>query len=100
MSGELTPSEGSVKKHPHCSLGLYHQHSADILELDAPLLGFMRKQFPPAVVKKTDEWWRGYLALFGFSPEQQTSPIGTLSLTLAEPKPSPSSRRAQSARSP
>merc|ERR1711988_461940 len=34
MSGELTPTEGSVKRHQHCALGLYHQHSADVLELD------------------------------------------------------------------
>ena len=25
MSGELSPSEGSVKKHQHCVLGQYHQ---------------------------------------------------------------------------
>ena len=98
MSGELTPTEGSVKKHQHCSLGLYHQHSTDVLDLDASLLGFMRKAFPPAVVKRTEEVWRSYLAQFGFSQEQQTSPLGMLSdgqrsrvmYTCAnEPPPSP-----------
>ena len=39
----------------------------------------MKKTYPPTVLKKTDEWWRGYLALFGFSAEQQTTPIGMLS---------------------
>ena len=79
MSGELTPTEGSVKKHPHCSLGLYHQHSTDVLDLDMAPLPFMRKMFPPDKFKKTEEWWRGYLALFGFSKEQQGSPMGMLS---------------------
>jgi ATP-binding cassette subfamily F protein 2 len=79
MSGELSPSEGSVKKHQHCALGLYHQHSTDVLELDMSPFAFLKKTFPPAVVKKTDEWWRGYLALFGFSTEQQMTPMGFLS---------------------
>ena len=79
MSGELTPTEGSVKRHQHCALGLYHQHSTEVLDLDMALLPYMKKVFPPAQFKKTDEWWRGYLALFGFSPEQQTSPMGMLS---------------------
>ena len=42
-------------------------------------LPFLRKVFPPSVVKKSEEWWRGYLALFGFSQEQQSSPMGMLS---------------------
>ena len=79
MSGELSPTAGSVKKHQHCSLGLYHQHSTDVLDLDMAPLPFLRKVFPPSVVKHTEEWWRGYLATFGFSPEQQQSPMGMLS---------------------
>jgi ATP-binding cassette subfamily F protein 2 len=79
MSGELTPTEGSVKKHQHCSLGLYHQHSIEVLDLDMAVLPFMRKAFPPSVVKKSEEWWRGYLATFGFSTSQQSSPMGMLS---------------------
>ena len=55
MSGELSPSEGSVKRHQHCSLGLYHQHSIEVLDLDMTPLNFMRKTFPPAVVKRTEE---------------------------------------------
>ena len=79
MSGELSPTEGSVKRHQHCSLGLYHQHSTEVLDLDMALLPFMRKQFPPSVVKRSEEVWRSYLAQFGFSQEQQTSPMGMLS---------------------
>ena len=79
MSGELTPTEGSVKRHQHCALGLYHQHSTEILDLDMAILPFMRKQFPPSVVKRSEEVWRSYLAQFGFSQEQQTSPMGMLS---------------------
>ena len=79
MSGELQPTEGSIKKHQHLVLGQYHQHSAEVLDLDASPLGFMRKQFPPSVCKRSEEWWRSYLAQFGFSTKQQTSPIGLMS---------------------
>jgi len=79
MSGELSPSEGSVKRHQHCSLGLYHQHSIEVLDLDMTPLNFMRKTFPPAVVKRTEEVWRSFLSQFGFSKQQQETPMGFLS---------------------
>ena len=73
-------SDSSVKRHQHCALGLYHQHSMEVLDLDATPLAFMRRtQFPPAVVKRSEEVWRSYLAQFGFSMGQQTAPIGMLS---------------------
>ena len=50
-----------------------------MLDLDATPLNFMRKAFPPSVVKRTEEVWRSFLAQFGFSMGQQTSPIGMLS---------------------
>jgi len=79
MSGELSPSQGSVKRHQHAILGLYHQHSAEVLDPEASPLSFMRTQFPPSVVKRSEEVWRSFLALFGFSTRQQTMPIGMLS---------------------
>jgi ATP-binding cassette subfamily F protein 2 len=79
MSGELTPSEGTIKKHQHCVLGLYHQHSADVLQSDLSPLGFMRKKFPPPLTRKTEEGWRSFLADFGFTTAQMTTPIGLLS---------------------
>ncbi|KAL1524264.1 hypothetical protein AB1Y20_019167 [Prymnesium parvum] len=79
MSGELSPSEGTIKKHQHCVLGLYHQHSTDVLENDLSPLAFMRKHYPPSFIKRSEEVWRSFLALFGFSTPQQTMPIGLLS---------------------
>lgn len=79
MSGELSPVEGDIKANSHLSLGKYHQHSTEILDLDATLLDFMKKQFPPPECKRSEEIWRAFLANFGFSPSQQTSPIGLLS---------------------
>jgi len=79
MSGELSPSEGTIKKHQHCVLGLYHQHSTEVLENDLSPLQFMKKHYPPSVVKRSEEVWRSYLALFGFATRQQTMPIGMMS---------------------
>jgi len=80
MSGALTPTEGSVKRHQHCVLGLYHQHSAEVLDLDTSPLAFIRKHAQGTPLKgKSEEWFRSFLAQFGFSNEQQQSPMGLLS---------------------
>jgi len=79
MSGELSATEGTIQKHQHCVMGQYHQHSADILENDLSPLAFMKKMFPPDVLKRTEEVWRGYLNEFGFTSKQMTAEIGMLS---------------------
>lgn len=79
MSGELSPTQGTINKHQHLVLGYYHQHSADVLDPTMSPLSFMRKQFPPSVKKWTEETWRSYLVQFGFNTQQQTSEIGLMS---------------------
>jgi len=79
MSGELTPTEGAVKKHQQLSLGYMNQHSSDNLELDLTPLTFMQKLFPPSEVKRSEEVWRSYMTLFGFSSRTMTTQIGMLS---------------------
>jgi len=79
MSGELQPTEGDIKPNSHLTLGKYHQHSTEVLEMDTPLLDFMKKQFPPPECKRTEEVWRAFLSRFGFTSSQQVSPIGMLS---------------------
>lgn len=79
MTGELAPTEGTIKKHQHLAMGLFHQHSADVLENDMSPLAFMRKLFPPSEYKRSEEVWRSYLQLFGFSSQQMVTDIGMLS---------------------
>lgn len=79
MSGELVPTEGTVKKHQHLILGQFHQHSADILDPELSPLAFMKKLFPPTEYKRTEEVWRSYLAQFGFKGKMMTTDIGMLS---------------------
>jgi len=85
MTGELRPTEGTIKTAPKLRLGQYHQHSADVLDLDASPLAFMLKRFPPHTVPRgmglprSAENWSSYLTNFGFHRSNQTSPIGLLS---------------------
>jgi len=79
MSGELAPTEGQIKKHQHLVLGQYHQHSADVLEPELSPMAFMKKQFPPSVMKRSDEVWISYLKQFGFDNKTMNTPIAMLS---------------------
>lgn len=79
MSGELSPTEGAVKKHQQLSLGYFHQHSSDVLEPDLSPLGLMKKLFPPSEVKRSEEVWRSYMTLYGFNSKTMTTEIGLLS---------------------
>ena len=79
MSGELSPTKGTVSRHQHLVMGQYHQHSVDVLDMELSPLAFMKREFPPSVVKRTEEVWRSYLDTFGFTTRQQQSPIKLLS---------------------
>lgn len=81
MSGELSPTEGAVKKHQHVMLGYFHQHSADVFQEDLDLspLAFMKKRFPPEVLKRSEEIWRSFLSMFGFDGKTMCTEIGMLS---------------------
>lgn len=79
MSGELGPTEGTINRHQHLILGQFHQHSADVLENDLSPLAFMKKHFPPSEIKRSEEVWRSYLTMFGFSSKQMVTEIGMLS---------------------
>jgi len=77
MCGELQPTEGQIRSHLHLTIGRYHQHSADQLDLKATPLEFMPRRFPE---KKWEEpSWRAWLGRYGISGEQQKAPIYTLS---------------------
>jgi ATP-binding cassette subfamily F protein 2 len=79
MSGELSPTEGTIKKHQHLSFGLYHQHSAEVLDPDTSPLASMRKEFPPSVIKRSDEVWVSYMKMFGFTTKTMNAKIAQLS---------------------
>ena len=77
MSGDLTPTEGTIRHHSHLSLGRYHQHSAEVLDPNMSALEFFQATYPEA--KRTQEVWRGFLGMFGIQKHMQTCKISTLS---------------------
>jgi len=79
MSGELSATEGQIKRHQHLMLGQFHQHSAEVLDNALTPLAFLKKIYPPTVCKRSEEVWRGYLQMFGFGKSEMVTEIGTLS---------------------
>jgi len=85
MRGELEAVEGEIKRHSHLRLGVYNQHSAEILPGDKTPLEFMMEKFESGVVtmqgaKKMEvDEWRAMLGRYGVSGDLQTRKIDTFS---------------------
>ncbi len=80
MVGDLTPSEGTVTRHAHLSIGRYYQHSADLLDDNASVLEFFQRTYPnTATFVRDEEQWRSFLGRYGVSGKMQATKIGQLS---------------------
>ena len=80
MVGDLTPSEGTVTRHPHLSIGRYYQHSADLLDENASVLEFFKATYPNTLsFVRDEEGWRSFLGRYGVSGKMQSTKIGQLS---------------------
>eukprot|EP00472_Partenskyella_glossopodia_P007239 CAMPEP_0197527564 /NCGR_PEP_ID=MMETSP1318-20131121/22140_1 /TAXON_ID=552666 /ORGANISM="Partenskyella glossopodia, Strain RCC365" /LENGTH=598 /DNA_ID=CAMNT_0043082287 /DNA_START=97 /DNA_END=1893 /DNA_ORIENTATION=+ len=75
--GDLTPTQGEIKRHLNLTFGRYHQHSVEQLDTKKTALEFVPSQFPD--VKLEEQGWRAHLGRFGISGKLQKSPIGKLS---------------------
>jgi len=76
IAGELSPTDGRVRKHQHLKFGRYHQHLTEILDMNMSALDWMFKTFPD---EKDLEKMRKFLGRYGLTGKQQTCPIGNLS---------------------
>lgn len=77
MVGEISPTEGAIRKHLHLTIGRYNQHSNDQLDPKMNVLDFIRSSFPD---KKYDEQeWRSHIGRYGLGGSMQKALIGTLS---------------------
>merc|ERR1712113_960702 len=85
MRGDLVPCEGEIKRHNHLRMGVYNQHSAEVLPGDKSPLEFMTEKFGEGVVttsglvKMEDREWRAKLGCYGVRQEKQTMKIETMS---------------------
>jgi len=85
MTLTIEPSEGDIRRNPHLRIGMYNQHSEDVLDLTKDPLNFMRDKYPDGLVtasgfQKMDiQDWRGKLGMFGVTGDKQTLPMKTMS---------------------
>lgn len=80
MRGELVPTAGTIARHSHLSIGVFHQHSVDVLDRKATVIEFFMHQYPNTLNFVRDvEGWRAFLGRYGVSGRMQTTKIGELS---------------------
>lgn len=85
MRGELEACEGEVKRHSHLRLGVYNQHSAEILPNDKTPLEFLMEKYEDGVTttagktRLTMDQWRQKLGKYGITGDLQTRRIDTFS---------------------
>ncbi|KAH9270814.1 hypothetical protein BASA83_006965 [Batrachochytrium salamandrivorans] len=77
MSGELSPTSGTVSRHTHLKIGKYNQHSADQLDLNSSAIDYMRTKFPE--MPQDLQYWRQNVGKFGLTGNSQLCPIAQLS---------------------
>jgi len=77
MCGELGPTAGMVRAHPHLRIARYHQHLAEHLDLNLTPLEYMIQEFPDVAQK--DEIMRKQIGRYGISGKTQVLPMGNIS---------------------
>ena len=77
MSGELSPTAGTISRHTHLKLCKYSQHSADQLDENASAIDYLRRTFPEMPQDITH--WRQQVGRFGLTGNSQLCPISQLS---------------------
>jgi len=76
ITGDNIPTVGMVRRHQHLKIGYYHQHMADLLDLNGSPLEYMMAQFPGQVEIET---MRQIVGRFGVTGKHQTTQIKFLS---------------------
>merc|ERR1712200_30296 len=76
LYGDLSPTEGMVRRHNHLKMARYHQHLHELLEMDLSPLAYMLKMFPDF---KDRDGMRKVIGRYGITGKAQTAPIKQLS---------------------
>lgn len=76
LVGSLIPTSGMVRRHQHLRIAYFHQHLADLLDMNATPLDYMMKSFPTEVEQ---ERMRQFIGRFGITGKVQTTPMTQLS---------------------
>uniref|UniRef100_H2Y9Z5 ABC transporter domain-containing protein n=1 Tax=Ciona savignyi TaxID=51511 RepID=H2Y9Z5_CIOSA len=76
ISGELSPTDGIIRRHSHLKIARYHQHLQDHIDVELTPLEYMGKCYPHI---KDIEQLRKLVGRYGISGKQQLCPIRKLS---------------------
>ncbi len=68
IDGDLTPTDGIIRKHGHLKTGRYHQHLKDILDLEESAMSYIMRCYPE---EKEVEELRRSLGRYGLTGKQQ-----------------------------
>jgi len=76
ISGELSPTDGIIRRHSHLKIARYHQHLGDHIDVNLTPLEYIGKCYPEI---KDVEQLRKIIGRYGISGKQQLCPIKQLS---------------------
>ena len=79
MVGENVPSQGGVALRSGMSIGRYHQHSAEVLDLEATPLSYISSKFHDRYPDRKPEDWRSTIGTYGLDSQFHNLPIKFLS---------------------
>uniref|UniRef100_A0AC34Q5D8 ABC transporter domain-containing protein n=1 Tax=Panagrolaimus sp. JU765 TaxID=591449 RepID=A0AC34Q5D8_9BILA len=76
LADQVAPTDGMIRRHSHCKIGLYHQHLHEELPLELSALDYMLKAYPE-VTEKED--MRKIIGRYGLTGREQVCPMKQLS---------------------
>jgi len=79
MCGENAPTEGTISTRSGLSIGRFHQHSAEVLELDKSPIEYISSKYQARYPSHRLEEWRSVVGNYGIPTEHHLMPISTLS---------------------
>ncbi|KAF6140209.1 hypothetical protein GIB67_000257 [Kingdonia uniflora] len=75
MTGDLTPTDGMVRRHNHLKIAQFHQHLAEKLDIEVSALAYMMREYPGL----DEEKMRAAVGKFGLTGKAQVMPMKNLS---------------------
>lgn len=77
--GELGVCEGSISRRSGMSIGRFHQHSAEVLDLDKSPVDYISSKYQHKFPQHRLEEWRGVVGNYGIPKDYHLEPISKLS---------------------
>jgi ATP-binding cassette subfamily F protein 2 len=77
--GENAPTEGNVSVRSGLSIGRFHQHSAEVLDLDKTPVEYISGKYQQKYLEYRDEEWRMVVGNYGIPQDYHNEPISKLS---------------------